>query len=157
MSPQGMKKTVGCFTEAELKCRAMQPNVTVMQQEHTIEYNPWPVDRVKRAVRALIDRQSTHSSGDTTDLSAELEEFSRKYTVFFSKLTDAEFVADAANVAMVLQLIELRERVEQHTLAEEEAKALAADIVMESLVHRVASNGAAATRNATVAAVVADV
>ena len=131
-----MKKTVGCFTQEKLEELAAQPNVTVMQPTHDIVYTPWNAQRVSKAVRLIASRTRQRVPPETIRLDSELDEFASKYTTFFAKLTDFDFVCDDEHIMVVQKLILLRQMVEMGRITYQEAQAQSADIALKSLVSR---------------------
>ena len=134
-----MRKTVSCFTEEKLRELSQQPNTVVYQPTHDILYEPWSAQRVSDCVdRLVMATLARGASPETSSLDPDLIEFSQKYTVFFKKLTDPEFVKDPTHVLTVKKLVDLRARVEEGGLNLQEAQAQSADIALKSLMGRVA-------------------
>lgn len=132
-----MKKTVGCFTQNQLKELSQQENVSVYQPVHDITYEPWTAARVSDAVDRIALMTRGGASAADIRKTADLDEFASKYTVFFQKLTDPPFVADKENLLVMKRLVALRAMVEQGILDETAAQAQSADIALKSLMTRV--------------------
>ena len=133
-----MKKTLGCFSDEKLRELAEQPNVTVMQPTHDIIYEPWTARRVSECVDRLVQYTRGGIHADTIcEKDAELADFASKYTVFFKKLTEPEFVNDRGHVQTIKKLIALRGAVEHGMLSDTDAQAQSADVALKSLATRV--------------------
>ena len=131
-----MSRQVGCYTESSLRAIAKEPNAVVYEATHDIQYTPWPASRVERCVDDLVQFTRSGAAAAAAQLSDELREFASKYTVFFQKLTDAAFVADAENVRVVKKLVALRAMVESGEVDEATARATSADLAFKSLATR---------------------
>eukprot|EP00966_Prymnesium_polylepis_P301205 6959976-Prymnesium_polylepis.1 len=132
-----MRKTVGCFTEEQLRQYAEEPNVTVMQQVHDNVYQPWNASLVMKISERVIDMANQGVSPEEMRQDCEIRTFAERYVTFFAKLSDASFVRDLDNVNTVKRLILLRKIVDEGLLGEEDAKAQSADIALKSLIERV--------------------
>lgn len=130
-------RTVGCFTDAKLRELAEQPNTVVYQPTHDIVYTPWNAQRVREAVLKIASATRRGTTTDELCKDDELLEFSKKYTIFFQKLTNVEFAADDGHIQTVLKLIALKDMVEHGQMDEASAKAQSADIALQNLKSRV--------------------
>ena len=134
------KKTVACLTPERLRELAQQPNNVVYTQVHDIQYTAWSGKKVKACVNKLV---ALTRSGTTPDAiraaDPELDDFASKYTVFFAKLTDPAFAADASHVRTVLELVQLKTMVDNGEIDATEAQGRSASLALTNLQMRVAS------------------
>ena len=134
--------TVGCFSDAQLRNLAEQPNVTVMQAGHDTIFEPWPSDRVQSTIQRLVTLAFEHPTlsdehlRDRVKADDAIREFASKYQVFFDKLTTREFIKVPENVQIVLKLVQLRAEVERGCTSAEMAQAKASDIALTALAKR---------------------
>jgi hypothetical protein len=133
------EQKVTCLTENKLRELAERPHPIVYKPTHDIVYAPWSASRVREAVVQVVKLTRRGVPSAEIRQNTELDEFAAKYTVFFQKLTDVEFVADEEHVKTVLRLVVLKELVEQGVLDEEAARAQSADCALKSLASRVKS------------------
>lgn len=134
------KKTIACLTPDRLRELAQEPNNVVYTQVHDIQYTAWSGDKVKACVNKLVALTRSGLGPDTIKSSdPELADFAGKYTVFFSKLTDPLFVADASHVRTVLELVQLKTMVDNGEIDATEAQGRSASLALTNLQMRVAS------------------
>lgn len=136
-----MKKRVGCFTEDKLDELSKQPNTVVYQPTHDITFQPWPASKVSHAVDEMIkitnEQRVTNNIQEACQKNAMLTEFSQKYTKFYEKLCDYEFVKDTENIQLLKRMILLKAAVDQNMTSAEAAQAQVSDIALKSLSSRV--------------------
>ena len=134
-------RKIGCFTDEQLREFAGQPNVTVMQPTHDIVYVPLSASIVDDCVDKLI--AITKSAENESEIrkqvkkDAHLLNFTEKYTTFYNKLTDREFVDDSDHVDTIRELIRLHGKVERGEVTSQNAQALCSDIALAKLIKRV--------------------
>lgn len=137
------RKTVGSFTERELRDLADKDHVTVMQPTHDVVFDAWRVSDVERVMNSIVEFTQCNTDKDSVTiarlarLDAEIDDFANKYQVFFSKLILPEYVSNTENLVVLRELIRTRGCVERGELDETSAKASIADKALRNLSLRV--------------------
>mgnify|MGYP006137055147 CR=1 FL=1 len=137
-----MQRRVESLTRDDLERLSNQPNTVVYEPTHTMTYDPWPADKVEEYVKRIVERCLQTEGESTTSIQKDLTndtdmcEFAARYKTFFEKLTDPNFSADDKHVKMILEMLNIRRRVEQNELTEQDAKVKCADAALSSLIKR---------------------
>lgn len=137
----GPRKTIECLTPERLQELAREPQNVVYTPTHDITYTPWSGERVTECVKKLVAlTRSGATAADMRRADMEIDEFANKYTVFFAKLTDPVFAADASHVRTVLELVQLKTMVDNGEIDATEAQGRSASLALVNLQKRVAAS-----------------
>ena len=137
-----MQRRVESLTRADLEKLSEQPNTVVYEPTHTMTYEPWSADKVEEYVRKIVSRCMQNEGESTSSIQKDLTndtgmcEFAARYKTFFEKLTDPVFAADKKHVRMITDMLNIRRKVEEKKLSEQDAKVQCADAALSSLVTR---------------------
>lgn len=135
-----MKKTVGYFTEENLKNLSSQPNTVVYKPTHDIVFEAWPANKVSTIVDRVIaitkDKKDEEEIKKECMKDEDIKDFSEKYTTMFKNLVRYEFVEDSENVKVMKQLIFLKSAVDNNVMSMKAAEAQASKVSLESLYQR---------------------
>lgn len=137
-----MNRRVESLTRQDLERLSQQPNTVVYEPTHSMQFDPWPADKVERFVQKIVSHTRHSETDDKAKIQKELTndtdmcEFAARYKTFFEKLTDKAFCSDEKHVEMVLSMLDIRRKVEQNGLSEQDAKVQCADAALKSLIKR---------------------
>ena len=141
-----MKKRIEYLSEEKLRELSQKDNVTVMQPTHDVIFEPWTSESVESYIyeirnitlenkkKGIVEPEKNR---DIVKKNKILEEFSQKYQVLFAKLTDPIFAEDDNHFKTILQLVKLKQSLENNEINHTEAQSKSSDIVMNSLLTRI--------------------
>lgn len=137
----GPGKTIECLTAERLEELAREPQNVVYTPTHDITYTPWSGERVAECVKKLValTRRGVPAA-EIRRADPDIEDFANKYTVFFAKLTDPAFAADASHVRTVLELVQLKTMVDNGVISAADAQSRSATLALVNLQKRVAAS-----------------
>lgn len=124
------------------KLRRLQEDerVTIMQPEHTIQYEPWRAERVMRCVDSLANITCRHKKKQDIERAvqrdAELSEFATTHTVFYRNLTDPQFVRNPKHMETLKRIILLRLMQQRGQIDEKQAQMHSSDIAIRALMQQ---------------------
>ena len=135
-----MKQTVGCFSDAQLKEIANNPNAIVYTPQYN-EHTPLPTIEINSAIDDIVKLTRRHDTQTAVQSACRniphLKEFSEKHDILFEKLTTRSFVDDPDNLTVIKRYIALKHAVENNLMTPEKAQAEASSIAINSLTSRV--------------------
>lgn len=145
---QHPRRTYANLTQQHLERLAERPDVVVYHPTHDVVFVPWESSRVRRCAMHLVriarrcateDEARERVRGAAMAANAPAEavdatDFEANYQMMFRRLTQPEVARQETAVAIVLNMIEMRGRVERGELTEEEAQSTVGQQTLNTLV-----------------------
>lgn len=127
------------LTPETLARLAERDDTVVYEPTHDTLFAPWPAAKVRRVVELVVGVARECAAEDEARaklraLGGDVVEFEAKYQLMFQRLTQPEVAKNRRHVEIVLQMVALRNRVDEGTLTEEEAQRLVSEQALAGLL-----------------------
>ena len=113
-------------------------NDTIVMKEEYDHFEAWEVSKVRACVMKLrniaVRAESEREAREQALKDPVLAEFSKHYRTIFKRMTQPEVARKEENVQTILHFMELKERMDRGELTEMQAKSLASDFAISSLL-----------------------
>lgn len=121
-----------------MEALAEQEGNVVMCPTYDVVFEPWPRERVRRAVDATARLALQTASGDAARAKAmedaELAEFAGKYQVMFKRASDPAVAANASHMATIHHMIDVFDNLQRGAVTEQDARASVSDRALSGLL-----------------------
>ena len=137
--PEARSSRLTNLTPENLARLAEREDTVVYEPVHDTVFQPWPAERVRRVVTLIVGVAKECATEEQTRdrlrlLGGDVAEFEGKYQLMFQRLTQPEVAKNRGHVDIVLQMIALRDQVDQGTLSEEGAQRLVSEQALAGLL-----------------------
>lgn len=133
-----MSRRITGLSQADVEALAGQDGNVVMQPTHDVIFEPWPRERVRRAVDAVariaVDALSEEDAQARALQVAELREFAGKYQVMFKRASDPAVAGNKSHIATIHHMIDVFHQMQRGTISEQDARVSVSDRALSGLL-----------------------
>lgn len=134
------------LTPENLARLAERDDTVVYQPTHDTIFEPWPAQKVRRVVELVVGVSRTCATEEEARaklraLGGDVSDFESKYQLMFQRLTQPEVSRNRGHVDIVLQMIALRDQVDQGGLSDQEAQRCVSEQALAGLLAQAQRNG----------------
>lgn len=144
--PSSTTSTYANLTAARMREIAERDDCVVYEPTHDVVFQPWSAARVRecvgRIVRVVCSCESAEEARAAVAGLQDAAEFAEKYQVMYAKFTDPAIARNANHVEILLDMIKLREQVEQGAVSTSDAQNLVAERALGGLLAQAQAAGA---------------
>ena len=126
------------LSQADVEALATQQGNVVMRPTYDVVFEPWPRERVRRAVDATSRLARGAVSADAAQAKAmedpELAEFASKYQVMFKRASDPAVAGNESHMATIHHMIDVFDQMQRGAVSEQDARASVSDRALSGLL-----------------------
>ena len=124
------------LSQADVEALAQQEGNVVMQPTYDVTFQPWPRDRVRRAVDRVagLARTLGDDANEAIMKDDELKEFASKYQVMFKRISDPSVATNESHMSTIYHMIDVFDKMQRSTVTEQDARASVSDRALAGLL-----------------------